>query len=213
MGNSVLLTDSATEQAQECERRVFTVHVTLTTTGTEGTLPFTSLEYHAQKHAGTWHGPAGTAERRWLAHWLLPGEAQPDNEPGQQALQVGVTPGSLSLTFGSVPVVLEPEAAVLLSRMPWEAVGPVLSAVSAWAGLAPVRAARVSVVSEPEDSDWQEVVFALLVDADTPTALRLWDELAAAVDDAKSVLRHDHRRLLSRQLGIHVVWGDDPWGS
>jgi len=85
-----------------------------------------------------------------------------------------------------------------------------LSGIRSWIRGYPVKAARVFAFSDPEVEDWEEVVVELLVDADTPTALRLWDELAGAVDHATESLSDDQRRLLNSQVSVSLAWGDEP---
>lgn len=173
-----------------------------------------TLGWSPQKASRTWHGRASPME----AVLAQTGPAVAEIVLEDQRLVLGTTsqvmlpiaPSPVPLHFGGAPVAIQPQAERLLSRLPWPALARVLSAVRTWARSAPVTAVKVCTVWEPEDNDWEEVVLEMRVDADTPQALRLWDELAYAVDQAKASIPGHQRRDLDRRLGIHLLWQDDP---
>ena len=115
-------------------------------------------------------------------------------------------PSPVRFHLGDVPVVVEPAADELLSRLPGAALSKILSALTAWSATAPVKKLHVYTLREPEDDKWDEAVLDFTVNADDDTAFAIWDSLAAAVDGAKAALPEQQRLMLSRKLGIHLSW-------
>lgn len=113
--------------------------------------------------------------------------------------------------LGAIPTVVDTDAERLLAQLPGNAMPPVLSAVRDWVAdhTDVVTRARVLSVIEPEDIGWTEVVIELRVEADTQTAMRLWDELAVRVDAAKETLSDSERAIVNSALGVHLVWDED----
>jgi len=114
----------------------------------------------------------------------------------------------ITLSFGSLPVEVEPEASSRLAMLPWSALARVLSAIRSWASRGGVKRIRVCTFHEPEDSaEAWEVVLEISVDGDISDALRRWKTLATAVDEAKAKLPEDARRLLNKHLSTQLIWG------
>lgn len=114
----------------------------------------------------------------------------------------------VTLSFGNIPLLVEPSAERLLSRLPGASLQQVLAAVRQWVKSAPIKAIRVCSISEPDARGWEEVFLEISVRAETDAALRLWDELASSVHQVKEGLPDQHHRLLDRHFGIHIVWED-----
>ncbi len=125
--------------------------------------------------------------------------------------RVHISPQPPQVNLGAIPTVVDTDAENLLAQVPGNAVPPVLSAVRDWVAdhTDVVARARVRTVIEPEDAGWTEVVIELRVEADTQTAMRLWDELAARLDAAKEALSDDERTIVNSALGVHLVWDED----
>lgn len=116
----------------------------------------------------------------------------------------------IEIDLGSIPTTVDTAAADLLSSLPYEAVGAILRAIRSWiADHAEVRRARVTVESEPDDPDWQEVVFEIVVAVGTEEALRLWDEVGNYLDEAKSMLDAGGQEAIAEHLAIHLAWDED----
>jgi hypothetical protein len=167
----------------------------------------------AQNSAGTWQGLTGTLEA--LLSQGIPNLGPIDLEGrsviiaiGDQ-LQLPITRSRVFLDLGSIPVLVERQAEVLMSGFPWPQLASVMSRIHAWAEAAPVRWFRAYAISDPEESGWEEMVLEAFVDADSETALRIWDHLAAAVDEAKSHMPKSARRLFDKQFGVHIVWPEE----
>ena len=113
--------------------------------------------------------------------------------------------------LGAIPVVVDTDAESLLAQLPGNAATLVLSAVRDWVADQSdvVTRARVLSVVEPEDIGWIEVVIELRIEADTQTAMRLWDELATRLDAAKEALSDGERAIVNSALGVHLVWDED----
>lgn len=111
-----------------------------------------------------------------------------------------------SLDFHDVPVHVDFNAAAILSELPWHALSNVIQALRDWAATAPVTGIDITVNRDPEAPNWKQAVFTLHLDSVDEEALRLWDVLAAVVDSAKDSAPPDERRVLDRQLGIHLDW-------
>ncbi len=128
---------------------------------------------------------------------------------------VHLRPEPPKLDLGSIPTVVETEAEELLARLPGSAVRRMIDAVRDWITEHShiVSRARVSVITEPEDIGWTEVVLQLCVETDTQTALSLWDDLAARLDAAKERLNDRERAMLNSALGVHLVWSEDDEGE
>lgn len=125
---------------------------------------------------------------------------------------ISITAAAVHLEFGSrVPVSVSAGARGFLARLPWPALSLVLDSLRAWARDVALKAVRASVVTDPEADDWQEVVLELLLDAETETALKLWDDLETALATAKEGLAADQRSILDRHLAVHLLWGADSW--
>lgn len=117
-----------------------------------------------------------------------------------------IAPSSVGLDFAGVPVAIDSKAITLLSELPWRAFSPVLRAIQRWVSSAPVRRIAVTVATDPEAPGWTQVVFSMLLDATADQALRMWDELARNVDAAKADAEPNERRILDRQLSLHLDW-------
>ncbi len=124
-------------------------------------------------------------------------------------LPVQITPSRVLLHLGPTPVVVELEAEAVLSKLPWPELASLMSTIRAWASSAPVKRFKASLISEPEDVGWEEVVVEAFVDADATEALRLWDDLASGIDRAKATMSESERLLFDRHFGIQLVWSDD----
>lgn len=131
------------------------------------------------------------------AHALVPG------------VRIARQPPQVNL--GAIPTVVDTDAENLLAQLPGNAVPLVVRAVRDWVvdHADVVTRARVLSVIEPEDIGWAEVVIELRVEADTQTAMRLWDELASRLDEAKEVLSDGERAIVNSTLGVHLVWDED----
>ena len=131
------------------------------------------------------------------AHALVPG------------LHISAQPPQVNL--GVIPTVVDTDAENLLAQLPGNAVPSVVRAVRDWVvdHTNVVTRARVLSVIEPEDIGWTEVVIELRVEADTQTAMRLWDELASRLDAAKEALSDGERAIVNSALGVHLVWDED----
>ena len=128
-----------------------------------------------------------------------------------QVLGVHISPHPPRVDLGAIPTVVDEDAEYLLAQLPGNAVPPVLSAVRDWVAdhADVVTRARVLSVVEPEDIGWTEVVIELRVEADTQTAMRLWDELAARLDAAKEALSDSERAIVNSALGVHLIWDEE----
>ena len=208
-------TASPTKQIQEPDKPTYEVLIETANVSTQATAhPSSGLVYTLRYH-GTYQGISAGLEPTLLQRHGAPQPWDVESQAWQGGVIFAVAPADVVIDFEGVPTVTEPKAKVLLSRIPWVTLQPVLSAIRSWIRGSPVKAARVFAFSDPEVEDWQEVVVELLVDADTPTALRLWDELAGAVDHAAESLSDDQRQLLNSQVSVSLTWGDDPsnWHS
>jgi len=59
---------------------------------------------------------------------------------------------------------------------------------------------------EPEDPDWEELVFEVRVDAGPTEALAYWDRIGQRLDRIIEELSEPRRRTFARQLAVHVTW-------
>lgn len=116
-----------------------------------------------------------------------------------------VAPSPVRFHLGA-PVVVEPAADLLLSKLPWPVLSKVLSALEAWSATAPVKKLHVYTLREPDDDTWDEAVLDFTINADDDTAFTIWDGLADALDAAKANLTEPQRRLVNRRLGVHLSW-------
>lgn len=124
---------------------------------------------------------------------------------------VHIQPQPPRVDLGAIPTVVETDAERLLARLPANALTLLLGAVRSWVSDNPdvVTRARVVSITEPEDIGWTEVVLELRVDADTRSAMRLWDELAARLDAVKESLGDGQRAVINSAFGVHLVWNED----
>lgn len=113
------------------------------------------------------------------------------------------------LSFGSVPVTVDPAAAQLLGALPQPALSSVLAAVRSWTESGGVKRIRTFTFQDPENTDAEEAVLEIGVEGDTPGALARWRTLAAAVDQAKAGMSDEERRILDKRLGLQLAWGED----
>jgi len=127
--------------------------------------------------------------------------------------EVVMGPSTVAVNLGDkVPVKVSKKARALLATAPWPALGKLLKAVHNWSSHAPVEAARVRAVSEPEDPTWVEVVVELRVDTNQDdVALGLWDEIGRFLDETKSDFTPHDRAWFDRNFAVHLHWGADPW--
>ena len=114
----------------------------------------------------------------------------------------------------SVRVLLEPRAGVLLESFPNVALDTLLSAVTAWSKKASIKWVRVAAISEPDDPDWEEVVFKIAISSESTTAITLWQSLTEDIEAGKRALDERSHALLDRSFRVHVLWGsasEDSW--
>jgi len=205
-----LVTRSPTKQTQEPDKPRVQLHIDSEEVSTRATADQSSDLICTQRRPGTYQGLPGAPQPALLQRYGAPQPWDVESQAWQGGVIFAVGPADVVIDFEGVPTVTEPKAKVLLSRIPWVTLQPLLSGIRSWIRGYPVKAARVFAFSDPEVEDWEEVVVELLVDADTPTALRLWDELAGAVDHATESLSDDQRRLLNSQVSVSLAWGDEP---
>jgi len=180
-------------------------------TSTRGTADPSSSPIYRQRHPGTYEGfsqePEPVFVRRYGAArgW----EVEPSEEAWHECegtVIVAVAPEAIAFDFGPIPTIAEPKAEVLLSRIPWRILQPFLEAIRLWIDGAPVSAVRLFPFSDPDVDGWEEVVLELTVDADTPTALTLWRQLAERIDVVTAGYSADERRKLNRSVAVHLDW-------
>jgi len=111
-----------------------------------------------------------------------------------------------------VTVEVSPQADALLREAPPSCIEAILSAIRHWVEIAPVKAARIHAIGEPEEPSWTELAFDLLLDTeDNAKALSWWDELGSALDEANLAVPNAERDWIARNVGVHLHWGADPW--
>ena len=112
---------------------------------------------------------------------------------------------------GKPAVLITRRAEQILQALPPKGIEGVVSALERWGRTVPLRAARVRTVVDPEDLDWEEVVFELLLEARDEEALALWDPLGSAMDRELAHLSESERVLIDQHVGVHLLWGLDFW--
>lgn len=107
--------------------------------------------------------------------------------------------------IAGLPLEIQSEDEPFLRHLPQPAFDHILDAIRVWADTSrpPIRAARARVS--------RELVIELLVDADTEKALALWDDVSTAVGGVIDKLAQKQRSQFNARLGVHLLWGNDPW--
>ncbi len=140
-----------------------------------------------------------------------PDASQPSSE--FTGAEIVVWPEPPLIDLGGLPLSVSADAEASLSRFPWPALSHVFAALRQWAKTAPVRAARIRRVSDPESADWEEVVVELRTEVDAKSASELWDSMASHIERAMRDLPPEQRQLLDRHLALHLLWGADRWND
>lgn len=111
----------------------------------------------------------------------------------------------ISIDF-SVPSVVTHEARSLLTSLPRKPVEVALDALRSWLADQPrVERIRVLSITDPESSDWIELVFEVVADVDVTQTVELWTSLSAAITQAKKKLAPHDVSVINRSLGFHIV--------
>jgi hypothetical protein len=114
------------------------------------------------------------------------------------------------LDFGpKIPVAVTSEAETLLDTFPQATWLRVKKGLQKWVSTAPVKAAWVNVATDHDYPEWKDLVIELLVDADTDRAIELWDEVAAAIAEAKQGMTPVQRAKIDELLSVELLWGAD----
>ncbi len=113
--------------------------------------------------------------------------------------------------FGGAPVEVSDAAREYMNDLPGQGLADTFVTVAQWAKYAPVRAARIIVDRDPEDPSTTELLVEILVEAQTPKALSLWEDLGQQLDEAHLRLPAEERKALDARLGVHLLWGADRW--
>jgi hypothetical protein len=126
---------------------------------------------------------------------------------------ISLTRSRVRVDFGpDVSVDVSKEAEGLLSQAPWLALQALLRVIRGWVSKAPVKAARVRVLREPEDLTWAELAVELKLDVESDeVAFGQWQDLGDKVDKAKAGLAPEDRTWFEKHFAVHLYWGADPW--
>ena len=143
------------------------------------------------------------------------------NYPYDNAIWTALTGVSeVNVDLGAkVPIVISSEAKALLALAPWPSLDNLLAILRNWAQSNQLlESARITTLAEPEDPTWLELVINLYIRThDDDEAIRLWDEIGAHLDSAKTQLSPKDKAWFDQHLAIHLLWGaetlDDDSGS
>lgn len=69
-----------------------------------------------------------------------------------------------------------------------------------------VSSVKLRRSTEPEDPDWEELVFEVRVDAGATEALAYWDRVGERLERATAALDQPRTETFARQVAVHVAW-------
>lgn len=130
-------------------------------------------------------------------------------KPKQSETSNSVLSSPAQLSFGTIPVTVDPSAVQMLGGLPLTALSNALAAVRSWTQSGGVKRINAYRFQDPESGSAEEVVLEISVEGDTAHALARWRALSAAVDQAKAAMTEEERRILDRRLALHLAWGED----
>ena len=141
------------------------------------------------------------------------GGAEAPNHPNDNAIWTALTGVSaVNIDLGAkVPIAISSEAKALLALAPWPSLDNLLAILRSWAQSNQlIEGARITTLAEPEDPTWLELVINLYVRThDDEEAIRLWDEIGANLDSAKTQFSPKDKAWFDQHLAIHLLWGDE----
>jgi len=107
---------------------------------------------------------------------------------------------------GDFPIIADPDARRLRAAIPQSDILLVLQAIRDACGGVDISSVKLRRSTEPEDPDWEELVFEVRVDAGPNEALAYWDRVGERLDDAIADLDVTRRETFARQIAVHVAW-------
>lgn len=103
-----------------------------------------------------------------------------------------------------VRVSVSQDARILAKTLPREGIAATLVAISTWAEDVAFCECRIGTFADPEAQDAVEIAIDLVADADEDAASKLWDVLAARLDDEIRRLPAPVEDVINAHVGVHV---------
>jgi len=111
-----------------------------------------------------------------------------------------------AISPGGFTVITEPDARRLRAAIPQSDISTVLQAIrDARAGIG-ISSVKLRRSIEPEDPNWEELVFEVRVEAGPSEALAYWDRIGETLDEAMAKLDQASRERFAMQVAVHVTW-------